>query len=188
VLLQHALLPRPPDRKRDARRLDVDEERLAVGAEGRARELPAFKARHEVAREVEDLSLARQAADELIGGVPVFADYQMAARADAEIVGHIQHRLFPRFVDELELAFVFARRNVLPDLAEFAVAAAGRREEDTVAAVPAAFEPRKGRAAFREALPVNASCRQIGIHCVPSARTASRPAFDRSADRIDCDR
>src|SRR5215510_11792209 len=53
--LQRAPLPWPSDGQRYSRRLNVDEERLAVGTEGRARELFTLIARQDVLREIEDL-------------------------------------------------------------------------------------------------------------------------------------
>src|SRR5262245_54713610 len=135
VHLQRASLPRPPYRQRHSRRLNVGEERLAVGAECRACELFALEARQDVFRQIEDLPLPRQTSQVLFVA-SVLANDQSAMRADAEVVRHVEHGLFGRFEDQFELALVFALRRVLPDLAEPLIAADGRGEIDAVAAVP----------------------------------------------------
>src|SRR5262249_12507652 len=140
IQLERTLLPGTPDCERDTGSLNVDKERFAVGAEGRAWKFLFFESGADVTGEVEDPSLARQPAYVLLMIVPIFADHQASARADADVIGHIEHGLFPRFEDQFESALLVVLRDVLPNLPEFLVAARGRGEEDAVAARAASFE------------------------------------------------
>src|ERR1700754_3098888 len=80
--LQRALLPRPPDRERQAGAgLDVHEQHLAVGRERRAGELLALAPSDRVEREVEDLAVGRDAAQQVLRR-PVLTQQRRALRAD----------------------------------------------------------------------------------------------------------
>jgi hypothetical protein len=110
--LQRAPLPRPPDRQRHPLSLYVDEKRMAVGAEGGARELFALITRQDVFREIEDLPVPRQASHVLFI-VSVFANDQAAVRADADVIRHVGRSLFVGFEDRSEPALVFALRRMM---------------------------------------------------------------------------
>ena len=113
---------RAPDRERHAAaRLNVHEQDLAIGGERRARELFLCAIRDGVQRKVEDLTVRRDAAQEVLRR-PVLAQRRALARADAEVVGRLEQGAAGRLEQQGER---FRVRVVDPQLAE-AVAVAGR--------------------------------------------------------------
>src|SRR5687768_13748789 len=155
--LQGSLLPWAPDREgQPAARLDVDEQHLAVGREGRAGELVALAARDDVAGEVEDLARRRDAPEEVLDR-PVLAQQRRLLGADAEVVGELEHRaargleqqrqLLPVGVVDPQLAeaVAVARRG---GLARRQVAALRRHEVDLARVVEDALEAAEERRAL----------------------------------------
>src|SRR5262245_38415300 len=111
--LQGAVLPRTGDREGDPRRLDVDEEPLAIPAVGRPRPFAAAEIAREavllagqldvVPRELEDLAVQGQALQALAREVAILAQDDPAARAHGDVVGIVEDILVGRLEDERQL-------------------------------------------------------------------------------------
>ena len=101
--------------------------------------------------EVEDLAVARQAAQELVA-VAVLAEHDAALRTHSEVVGRVEDVRAWRLEDHGQTALLATLRVVLPDLPGAGVAAAGRGEVDPAIGLPAALEAGEAGAAQRQTL------------------------------------
>src|SRR5688572_25329139 len=157
-----AVLPGPGDGDRNARALDVYEQRLAVGRERRAGELGPVQ---RVPPEPRHLAFGRHAQEMLLRRVlpagVVLAEEQVAPGGDGDVVAILAQVVVVGLDEQLELVrrrgLLLAARplvgagHVAPDLAAPCRAAAGAGEVDAVLPVPHPLAAGESRAALQEA-------------------------------------
>src|SRR5688572_5559648 len=161
--LDSTTTPRPSDRERDPRRLNVHEQPLPVRAVARAGELAAPVVLIEavpvngaqidvVLDEAEDHAVGGEAVH-VLGAVTVFAQHESAARAHREVVGCVED-VGRRRLEQQPQPLI--SRIVFEDLSLSGIAATARHEVDDAVAIPRAFELAKAGRAFRSPLVVHA--------------------------------